>query len=176
MKSTEQLIQAVKEFARQIDEATIKSDNDIIVSLRQYLSNDKYEVKARVKLRSVQSGGDTIKNLREASDLVVKVADEYIPIEVKVNGEMREYMRYIDQIQGYVHYYHDVPCSLVVFISKKMDEKDIYNLTWERAQASSKYKYIIAKYATYRADHSIFVYKSRTANYISDRWSHRKHS
>jgi len=173
MKSTEQLIQSVKDFARQIDETKIKSDNDIISSLRQYLANDQYEVKANVMLKSVQSGEDTIKNLRGASDLVVKVANEYVPIEVKVNGEMREYKRYIGQIQGYVHYYHDVPCSLVMFISQNMKEENIYNLQWKQAQSSSKYKFIIGKYATLKADQSIFVRKSNTANYVSPSWSHR---
>ena len=173
MKSAEQLIKSLKNFARQIDETKIKSDSEMIGSLRQYLSNDQYEVKVRVKLRKVQSGADTIKNLRESSDLVVKVEDEYIPIEVKVNGDVREYKRYIGQIQSYVHYYHDVPCSLVMFITQNMDEDDIYNLRWKQSQSSSKYRFIIGKYATYRDDHSVFVRKSPTANFVSNSWSHK---
>lgn len=174
MKSTEQLIKSVKDFTCHIDETKIKSDNDIISSLRQYLTDGRYEVKERLKLRKVQNGKDSIKNLRETSDLVVKVADEYVPIEVKVNGEMREYKRYVGQIHSYVHYYHDVPCSLVVFISQNLKEDDVYNLKWKYAFSGSNYRYIIGKYATYKANNSVFISKSRTANYVSESWSHRK--
>lgn len=149
MKTTKDLIETIKTYAQSIDSTIAKQDFDLTNSLARYLSNNKFEVKKNVKLSSINDVSGSINNHCTISNVLVRIGTEFVPVEIKVNGEIQEYKRLINQIQNYIQDYDNVSCSLVIFVSHNSLEKDIYNLHWKIGKSAKQdYKYIIAKYAT----------------------------
>lgn len=171
MQSTEGLISDVRDYIRQVDGSQVQTDEELIRLLMKFLIAKKYEVMEQMQLPSLEDGKNGENPQRVFSDLVVKIGKEYVPIEIKLNGKIQEYKRYITQIQRYVSNYQDVPCSLVMFLAQRsLKDDDVYNLTWQRCVANNDYQYILARYAAYREDQRVFVRKSINARPISPSW------
>lgn len=170
-KSTQELILSLKACINDLENERITTDQQLVSYVFRYLFSNNYEVQKNMKLPRVveQTDGSLSKEL--TSGIVVRVGDEFVPIEVKMNGTINDYKRYITKIQIYVQRYEDVQCSLAMFLSRKEEEK-VYNLDWKRYNENSKYRYILARYATYRADNKVFVRKNPSTAMVSSLWNH----
>lgn len=170
MGGTEELILAVKNCMQYIDGKIVGSERDLIQQIKQYLVNQHFEVRTDLRLPIICNIDVPVPHIARTVDIVVKINEEYIPIEVKYNRETEDYKRYVSQIQYYVQNYSDVPCSLVMFLSRALHEKNIYNLRWSSSMVDEQSKYIIAKYATIRDDNRVFIRKNSEASAIASAW------
>lgn len=157
-KTIQELSQSIYNYLKQVDGSKFNVEKDFENDLRVHLKESEFDVYSQVELEPINEKYFSRKPGTKVPDLVIKVEEGCVPIELKFNNTIEEYEKDKTKIYNYVHNYQDVPEAQVLFLSNKDHEK-LNNLEWTICPANKSYKYIYAVFATRHSDGTPWVTK-----------------
>lgn len=158
MKNLQELTHAIFNYLKQVDGSKFDVEKDFEKDLVAYLKRCDFKVHSQVELEPIREGLFSRKPGTKVPDIVVKVAEGCVPIELKLNNALEEYKKDLIKIHNYVRNYQDVPEAQALFLSD-IDHEKVNNIEWTVCAANKDYKFIYAYSATRKPDGTLAITK-----------------